>query len=450
MFGTGGAKRMLSRMFGGEDARCLLGDLSGGARAFQPGHAAKFAQGPRRSGSSFCCPQAGSRRSGLRVSCIVVSALLARLCRLFVDMIRRKKGDARRSEPRRAAPSHRLTRRLPPTQSQARRARSRDRRPTAAGARPTEAASRPGGTNRPATTAATPPADPSPVGPATTYAPTKRRRTHQKTEQTQNTSETKEQSADRPPTPTSYPRPASHTTASRTTNAWHVPPAGPHQHASRTACPARTTAANRTNSAHAAASPPDSAEPANPAATTPRNHTRNRADADPAASPGPKPKRISQHRTLPPRTTPTDIHDRLIPSPQPPHRNNRNRTKATTAHLRSEEPTPPNPGGHCPHLPRAQTLAGLMASEGSWLIGGVFRVTLEADWRLVGIPARGAAPAASTAGDRWFRRPANPQGAPVPDLSKLPYRDRSGFAPWRIMRRAADTRWRIPEVWLRP
>ena len=78
------------------------------------------------------------------------------------------------------------------------------------------------------------------------------------------------------------------------------------------------------------------------------------------------------------------------------------------------------------------------------------RVTLEADWRLVGIPARGAAPAASTAGYRWFRRPANPQGAPVPDLSKLPYRDRSGFAPWRIMRRAADTRWRIPEVWLRP
>ena len=131
MFGTGGARRMLSRMFGGVDAGLSLGDLSGGARAFQPGHAAKFAQGPRRSGSSFCCPQAGSRRSGSRVSCIVVSALLARLCRPFVDMIRRKKGAARRSEPRRAAPSHRLTRRLPPTQSQARRARSRVRRPTA-------------------------------------------------------------------------------------------------------------------------------------------------------------------------------------------------------------------------------------------------------------------------------------------------------------------------------
>ena len=64
MFGTGGARRMLSRMFGGVDAGLSLGDLSGGARAFQPGHAAKFAQGPRRSGSSFCCPQAGSRRSG--------------------------------------------------------------------------------------------------------------------------------------------------------------------------------------------------------------------------------------------------------------------------------------------------------------------------------------------------------------------------------------------------
>ena len=51
MFGTGGARRMLSRMFGGEDAGLSLGDLSGGARAFQPGHAAKFAQGPRRSGS---------------------------------------------------------------------------------------------------------------------------------------------------------------------------------------------------------------------------------------------------------------------------------------------------------------------------------------------------------------------------------------------------------------
>ena len=48
MFGTGGAKRMLSRMFGGVDAGLSLGDLSGGARAFQPGHAAKFAQGPRR------------------------------------------------------------------------------------------------------------------------------------------------------------------------------------------------------------------------------------------------------------------------------------------------------------------------------------------------------------------------------------------------------------------
>ena len=255
----------------------------------------------------------------------------------------------------------------------------------------------------------------------------------------------------RPPADTDgYPRPARNTTASRTTNAWHVPPAGPHQHASRTACPARTTAANRTNSAHAAASPPDSAEPANPAATTPRNQTRNRADADPAASPGPKPKRISQRRTLPPRTTPTDIHDRLIPSPQPPHRNNRNHTEATTAHLRSEKPTPPNPGGHRPHLPRAQTLAGLMASEGSCVDRRICRVTLEADWRLVGIPARGAAPAASTAGDRRFRRPANPQGAPATDPSKLPHSDRSGFAPWRIMRRAADTRWRIPEVWLRP
>ena len=62
MFGTGGARRMLSRMFGGVDAGLSLGDLSGGARAFQPGHAAKFAQGPRRSGSSFCCPQAGSPR----------------------------------------------------------------------------------------------------------------------------------------------------------------------------------------------------------------------------------------------------------------------------------------------------------------------------------------------------------------------------------------------------
>ena len=38
-------------MFGGEDAGLSLGDLSGGARAFQPGHAAKFAQGPRGGGS---------------------------------------------------------------------------------------------------------------------------------------------------------------------------------------------------------------------------------------------------------------------------------------------------------------------------------------------------------------------------------------------------------------
>jgi hypothetical protein len=52
MFGTGGARRMLSRMFGGVDAGLSLGDLSGGARAFQPGHAAKFAQGPRGAGQT--------------------------------------------------------------------------------------------------------------------------------------------------------------------------------------------------------------------------------------------------------------------------------------------------------------------------------------------------------------------------------------------------------------
>ena len=87
MFGTGGARRMLSRMFGGVDAGLSLGDLSGGARAFQPGHAAKFAQGPRRSGSSFCCPQAGSPRRG-RARCVYGSrALLARLCRPFVDFM---------------------------------------------------------------------------------------------------------------------------------------------------------------------------------------------------------------------------------------------------------------------------------------------------------------------------------------------------------------------------
>ena len=106
MFGTGGARRMLSRMFGGVDAGLSLGDLSGGARAFQPGHAAKFAQGPRRSGSSFCCPQAGSppQRIALLRVCFV-GASMPSVCGFHVTAERATRGrDPPTTTPRRAGP----------------------------------------------------------------------------------------------------------------------------------------------------------------------------------------------------------------------------------------------------------------------------------------------------------------------------------------------------------
>ena len=145
----------------------------------------------------------------------------------------------------------------------------------------------------------------------------------------------------------------------------------------------------------------------------PRSHDAPQPNPEPSRRrprrlPRTQPKRISQHRTLPPRTTPTDIHHRLIPSPQPPHRNNRNNTESnhrTPPQRKTDTAQPRRP------LPAFATRANLGGPHGirrELFDRRVFRVTLEADWRLVGIPARGAAPAASTAGDRWFRRPANP------------------------------------------
>ena len=186
--------------------------------------------------------------------------------------------------------------------------------------------------------------------------------------------------------------------------------------------------------------------PANPA---PRPHaTKPGTEPTPTLPPPPDPAETDFPAPNPPTpTTPTDIHDRLIPSPQPPHRNNRNNT-TRTAHRtppqrRTDTAQPRRPP---PAFATSANLGGPHGIRGELIDRRVFRVTLEADWRPVGIPL-GAAPR-QHAGDRGFRRPANPQGAPAPYLSKLPYRDRSGFAPWRIMRRAADTRWHIPEVWL--
>ena len=185
MFGTGGARRMLSRMFGGEDAGLSLGDLSGGARAFQPGHAAKFAQGPRGSGSD------GARGVPARPQPNVSPQRLVIAASQFDRRRKKRSQRAGESQPTRD-PRHPL----PPTRQEHHRLPHHKRMTCA----------------------------PRRTAPA--------RQPHR------------------------LPR--------------------PHQ-----------TAANRTNSAHAAASPPDSAEPANPAATTPRNQTRNRPDAAPAASPGP-------------------------------------------------------------------------------------------------------------------------------------------------------------------
>lgn len=108
--------------------------------------------------SSFCCPQAGSRRSGQGCA--------------------EKRGTARRSNPTHG-PHDRATRANAPEER------------TPAG-RPAANAPPPARTNEPGTTDATPPDDPAPEAPATPPERTTPRRTNQKREQTQHTSERKE------------------------------------------------------------------------------------------------------------------------------------------------------------------------------------------------------------------------------------------------------------------
>ena len=71
MFGTGGAKRMLSRMFGGEDAWLFVGRSERRGASVSAGTRSEVRPRSPPQRIDFCCPQAGSRRSGLRVSCIV-------------------------------------------------------------------------------------------------------------------------------------------------------------------------------------------------------------------------------------------------------------------------------------------------------------------------------------------------------------------------------------------
>ena len=135
MFGTGGARRMLSRMFGGEDAGLSLGDLSGGARAFQPGHVAKFAQGPRRSGQTLAARRQGPAAAGSSSS------------------------HQSANVPKRGGRTPGDTRRTAPTTEATRGPRTQERTPAG---RPTANAPPPARTNEPGTTDATPPDDPAP------------------------------------------------------------------------------------------------------------------------------------------------------------------------------------------------------------------------------------------------------------------------------------------------
>ena len=332
MFGTGGARRMLSRMFGGVDAGLSLGDLSGGALAFQPGHAAKFAQGPR-AGAALCCPQAGSRRSGSRSRRISLTEGGKRGA-----AVRTREAPTRGPTGAEGQAGGAPTTRLPAGHPSAPRHRPRTEDPPRPQADPEERTDR---------------RRPPPRHPPTPHPWVQGQRTHRRNADER----TRRQSRHRTPPRRKNKAPTTrqHRPATPTGQEQHRLP----HHKRMTRPPPDRTSTPTAPTAPTARPPPTEPTPPtpprprptapNPPTPQPRPPaTKPETDQTLLPLPPPDPSETDFPTLIPPTPHNADRHTRptdpqpATPAPKQPKQNHKNHTE----HLHSEKPTPPNPGGH--------------------------------------------------------------------------------------------------------